>query len=87
MIIARVCNELGAGRKFSDEQIDPAVGVRLMVKVGDRVERDVVCMVLYHNRDDSDKSFSTSLLGSIELTDEIVERENIVIGVIDRYSS
>lgn len=82
MDIAKVCNKLGAGRQFSDQKIDPAVGIRLLVKKGDRVESDTVCMVLYHNEIDLDESHLTTLQHSIELTNETVEPEDILLGVI-----
>jgi len=85
MIIAEVCNKLGAGRQFSDQRIDPAVGVCLTVKTGDRVERDDLCMVLHHNDDGGTTvDLTESLLGSIEMTDGIVEPEHIVLEVIVR---
>lgn len=83
MTIAGVCNKLGAGRQFSDQEIDPAVGVHLLVKVGDRIESDAVCMVLHHNETDLEQLHLTSLQNAIELTDEVVEPENILLGVID----
>lgn len=83
MIIAKVCNELGAGRQFSDQEINPAVGVRVLMKIGDYIKRNATCIVLYHDKIDLNRSFITSLLDSIELTSEIVEPVNIVLGVID----
>jgi len=81
--IAEVCNELGAGRQFSGQEIDPAVGVHLFVQIGDYIKSDAICMVLYHNTIDLDQSLLTLLLDSIELTNNIVESENMVLEVID----
>jgi thymidine phosphorylase len=83
MIIAEICNKLGAGRQFSNQQIDPAVGVQLLVKIGDYIKNDTQCIILYHNEIDLDKSFLISLQNSIELTDKVVQPENILLGVID----
>ncbi|XP_060872238.1 thymidine phosphorylase-like [Metopolophium dirhodum] len=83
MNIAKVCNKLGAGRQFSNQAIDPAVGIRLLVKKGDRVDIDTVCMVLYHNEIDLNESYLILLQQSIELVNEIVEPEDILLGVID----
>lgn len=82
MTIAEVCNKLGAGRQFSDQKIDPAVGVQLLVKTGDYVKRNNPCIVLYHNETDLNQTLLTLLLSSIELSSKIVEPENIVLGVI-----
>lgn len=83
MTIAEVCNKMGAGRQFANQQIDPAVGVQLHVKIGDYIENNTLCIVLYHNEIEFDKSFLISLQNSIELTDEVVQPENILLGVID----
>lgn len=83
MTIAKVCNKLGAGRQFSNQAIDPAVGIRLLVKKGDHVEIDTVCMILYHNEFDLNESHLISLQQSIEIVNEIVEPEDILLGVID----
>lgn len=83
MTIAEVCNKLGAGRQFANQQIDPAVGVHLLVKIGDYVKNDTECIVLYHNEIQLDKSLLIVLQNAIELTDEVVQPENILLGVID----
>lgn len=83
MVIAEVSNKLGAGRQFSNQIIDPAVGVHLLVKIGDYIEKNTCCMILHHNEMDLNKSYLTLLQNSIELTNEIVEPENILLGVID----
>lgn len=87
MCIAKVCNKLGAGRQFSVKEIDPAVGVHLLVKIGDYVQSNAVCMVLHHNKIDLDQSLLTLLFDSIELTNNIVESENMILEVIDCNSS
>lgn len=83
LIIAEVCLKLGAGRQFSNQVIDPAVGVHLFVKIGDYIDRGSVCMVLHHNETNLNRLFLTLLQNSIELTDKIVTPENIILGVID----
>lgn len=87
MIIAEVCNKLGAGRQFSDQQIDPAVGVCLFVKIGDHIQSDALYMVLHHNEIDLNKSLLTLLQNSIELANEIVVPVNILLDVIDCNSA
>jgi len=43
---------IGAGRANKDDQIDPAVGVILEVKVGEKVEAGAVLCRLYYTKDD-----------------------------------
>ena len=47
--IGRAANLLGAGRTTAEDAIDPAVGVELVRKVGDRVEDDGLLAVLHVN--------------------------------------
>jgi pyrimidine-nucleoside phosphorylase len=47
--IGRAANLLGAGRFTKEDSIDPAVGVELVHKVGDRVEEDGLLAVLHVN--------------------------------------
>ncbi len=47
--IGRAANLLGAGRSTVEDAIDPAVGVELVRKVGDRVEDDGLLAVLHVN--------------------------------------
>lgn len=81
--IANVCNALGAARQSASQQIDSTIGVHLLVKKGDYIGNNTLCMILHHNEMDLGKSFTTSLQNAIETTNEIVEPENILLGVID----
>ncbi len=49
LAIGRAANLLGAGRSTVEDAIDPAVGVELVRKVGDRVEDDALLAVLHVN--------------------------------------
>ena len=64
---------IGAGRARKGDQIDPAVGIMVRVKVGDKVE---VGQTLFDVHVDDRKSFDTvfqKLKASVELSDEPVE--------------
>jgi len=50
--IGRASAMIGAGRDAKEDQIDPAVGVILEVKVGDKVEAGAVLCRLYHTQED-----------------------------------
>jgi len=49
LAVGRAANLLGAGRFTKEDSIDPAVGVELVHKVGDRVEDDGLLAVLHVN--------------------------------------
>jgi len=50
--IGRACSMIGAGRERADSIIDPAVGIILEVKTGDRVDTGSVLCRLYYTRED-----------------------------------
>ncbi|HEX2621259.1 MAG TPA: thymidine phosphorylase [Phototrophicaceae bacterium] len=50
--IARIAFELGAGREKKTDQIDFAVGVRVHVKVGDKIEAGQPLLTVYANNAD-----------------------------------
>ncbi len=50
--IGRAANLLGAGRFTKEDDIDPAVGIQLNVKVGDRVEKDDILAWLHVNSEE-----------------------------------
>jgi pyrimidine-nucleoside phosphorylase len=45
------CCRLGAGRERVDDRIDPAVGLTIHAKVGDRVSRGQLLVTLHYNDD------------------------------------
>jgi pyrimidine-nucleoside phosphorylase len=62
MKIARAAMRLGAGRDRVDDTIDPAVGVRLRVSLGDRVEPGQPLAELHYN--DSARLFEAAKLAA-----------------------
>ncbi len=62
MGIARAAMRLGAGRDRVEDRIDPAVGVRLRVSVGDQVESGQPIAELHYN--DSARLFEAAALAA-----------------------
>jgi len=50
--IGVACNMIGAGRDKKDDAIDPAVGIILEVKVGEKVEAGSILCRLYYTKED-----------------------------------
>lgn len=71
--VGRAAMLLGAGRQKVDDRVDPAVGLVLHAKVGDRVEKGQPLATLYVNGEDALDAATQKLLGAIELGDERVE--------------
>ncbi|NHM27871.1 pyrimidine-nucleoside phosphorylase [Desulfofundulus sp. TPOSR] len=86
--IGRVAMLLGAGRKTKEDTIDPAVGVVLHKKVGDRVKAGDVLATLHVNNQDnlvtarqliaSAFAFSSSAPGERKLIHGVVGLEGVV---------
>jgi pyrimidine-nucleoside phosphorylase len=49
LLVGRGANALGAGRTTKEAAIDPAVGIELVRKIGERVERNGVLAILHVN--------------------------------------
>ncbi len=58
---------LGAGRKKSDDKIDPTAGVILHYKIGDAVKKGNALATLHYNGDKPIKEVEQMLLDSIEI--------------------
>jgi pyrimidine-nucleoside phosphorylase len=51
---------LGAGRAAKEDRIDPAVGVKMLVRLGDRIEQDdEIGLLLVNNRKNLDRAVET----------------------------
>jgi len=53
LAIGRAANLLGAGRTKKEDEIDPAVGIQLLHKVGDEVEEGATLAVLHVNSEEN----------------------------------
>ena len=74
---------LGAGRSKKGDEIDPAVGISVMVKVGDRVE-DGQPLFVVHAREESTLSYARSQLSdAIKIADKACEPLPLFYGQIN----
>ncbi len=64
---------LGAGRKMKGEQIDPAVGIMVMLKVGDRVETGQPAFVIHARDEGTMEEARASLREALTIVTEKVE--------------
>lgn len=74
--------ELGAGRKTKEDKIDLTVGIELLKKVGDRIEKGETIAIIHYN----DKKKLESSLSVLELAYEIseqgIEKTSIIESII-----
>ena len=66
--IGQVIIELGGGRRRKEDTIDPSVGIRMLVRLGDHVHVGQPLVRVY-SRDGSAESARTHLLAAIRITD------------------
>jgi len=60
---------LGAGRKTKGDSIDPAVGISVLVKVGDKVDVDQPLFVVYARNETAKREAQTQLEKAIQFSD------------------
>ncbi len=74
---------LGAGREHKEDKVDPAVGILMNKRYGDRVEKDEPFAFMYVN-DDSRLAESVELLKkAVEITDEAPEALPLVWDIVE----
>ncbi len=78
-IIGRVVLQLGAGRRRSDDVIDPAAGVDRLVQCGDRVRRGDTLMRLQAATPDLIAAVRDAARGAVRLADAPVTRPPLIL--------
>ena len=72
---------LGAGRANKTDVIDLSVGIELVKKVGDQVNKGDILAYLYSNGNNEDQAY-TKVLNSYKVVKEVVNKNNIILEVI-----
>lgn len=72
---------LGAGRANKTDVIDLSVGIELVKKVGDQVNKGDILAYLYSNGKNEDQAY-TKVLNSYKVVKEVVNKNNIILEVI-----
>ncbi len=85
--VARAAFELGAGREHKTDHIDPAVGVRVPVKVGDMVDEGALLAEIHANDEAKIGGAREDLLAAIQISDEAREPLPLFYGEIAGYGS
>lgn len=73
---------LGAGRKTQDDSIDPAAGIILLKKIGDKVEEGEPLVMLHTNRWDTLESAADLVMASYEVSRDKPDIPQLVRTVI-----
>lgn len=80
--IGEISMHLGAGRIKKEDSIDPAVGIVLKKKIGDKVEENDVLAYIHANSEEKGKEAVSQLANCYEIVEERVEKSNCILKVI-----
>lgn len=86
-IVGKVALSLGTGRSYKGEEIDPAAGIVLKYKVGDRVSENDLIACIYHNKEDIRETACRELLNAFSIMEKRGETAPIILGVVPPFPS
>jgi pyrimidine-nucleoside phosphorylase len=81
--VGRACARLGAGRSALTDQVDPAVGVCLLKKVGDPVSRDEVVGLVVANDEDRGQEVVKHIAEAMAFSESRPAVDPLVLDLID----
>jgi pyrimidine-nucleoside phosphorylase len=85
LLVGEAAMVLGAGRCVKEDKIDPAVGIVLNKKIGDKVENGEVLAYVYTNDKNTDEALRL-LKEAYQMVKHPVQKESIILGVVDKTS-
>jgi pyrimidine-nucleoside phosphorylase/thymidine phosphorylase len=80
--IGRASTLLGAGRGKKDDRIDPAVGVILEVKVGEKVDAGAVLCRLYYTHEEHVEEAADLVEGAFRVSSQKAEDRELILEVV-----
>lgn len=80
--IGRASTLMGAGRSRKDDRIDPAVGVILEVKVGEKVDAGSVLCRLYYTSEEHVEEASELVEGAFRVSSQKAEDRALILEVV-----
>ena len=75
---------LGAGRVYKDQAIDLAVGINMLVEIGDAVKADTAVAVIEANDLVKAELAKNIIQNSIKLSSKLVLKPKLILGVVDK---
>ena len=80
--IGQASGMIGAGRDTKEDTIDPAVGVILEVKVGQKVESGAVLCRIYHTKEDRIDEAADMIEDAFRISGNTPEERDIILEVV-----
>jgi pyrimidine-nucleoside phosphorylase len=81
-LIGQASSMIGAGRDTKEDSIDPAVGVILEVKVGQKIEAGSILCRLYHTSDDHVEEAAELVEDAFKISQNAVEERDLILEVV-----
>ena len=81
-LIGQASAMIGAGRNTKEDSIDPAVGVILEVKVGQKIEPGSILCRLYHTSDTSLEEAGDLVEDAFRISQHAVEERELILEVV-----
>ncbi|MFT8131035.1 hypothetical protein, partial [Salmonella enterica] len=75
-------NMIGAGRDRKEESIDPAVGVILEVKVGEKVEAGSVLCRLYYTKEEQVDEAASMIEDAFRISAQKPDERELILEVV-----
>jgi pyrimidine-nucleoside phosphorylase len=80
--IGQASNMIGAGRSRKEDSIDPAVGVILEVKVGEKVDAGSVLCRLYYTKDDQVEEAAEMVEDAFRISTQSPDSRELILEVV-----
>ena len=81
-LIGQASSMIGAGRNTKEDGIDPAVGVILEVKVGQKIEPGSILCRLYYTREEHVAEAAESIEDAFRISQNAVDERDLILEVV-----
>src|SRR5689334_15685352 len=81
-LIGQASSMIGAGRSTKEDSIDPAVGVILEVKVGQKIEAGSILCRLYHTTEDNLDEAAELIEDAFRISQQPTEERDLILEVV-----
>ena len=83
-VVGKAALVLGAGRETKDSKIDLAVGLKVLKKVGDKIDKSTPGATIYYNDKDKFEAAKQTLISAYTITDKEVVKPKLIYAVIEK---
>jgi pyrimidine-nucleoside phosphorylase/thymidine phosphorylase len=80
--IGLASNMIGAGRDKKDDPIDPAVGIILEVKIGEKVDAGSVLCRIYHTKEDRLEDAADMVEDAFRISAQKPDERELILEVV-----